>query len=115
LSSDVIIIGGLIVAAVLCVGACVQSRLAFGKLGFLVSGAVFCVGWASFGWKPFIGEGRSTESYFGCLASCLGVVAFCLFGVIEEVWRRPQGPSDERRGFPVIPSAKEKSDPRLVE
>lgn len=105
---DLIIIVGMILTSAGAVCACAMSKLAATRIGFLASAAVVCVGLSNFGWLPFFGGTRSPAVYFGCGACCLGVLAACLFGAIEEVYRRFLPPPAVRRGSPVVPpSSKE--------
>jgi len=103
--SDVIIIGGMLLAIAGGVLACVRSRLLFPKIGFIFSAVAVCVGLANFGWRPLFGGIHTPDVYFGCVTCGLGMLGFCLFGAIEEVWRRFLAAPDERPGFPVVSSA----------
>jgi hypothetical protein len=107
MKSDVIIIGGMLLAIAGGVLACVRSRLVAPRIGFLLSAVVVCVGLANFGWRPLFGGGHTPDVYFGCVLCCLGLLGFCLFAAIEEVWRRFLAGPDDRPGFPVIQSRAE--------
>jgi hypothetical protein len=102
MNRDGVIISGMLLVVIAATFACFRSRLVFTKLGFLVSAAMVCLGLAYFGWLPLFGGTHPPETLFGCLVLCLGLFGFCLFGAIEEIWRRVIGTPDGTRGFPVI-------------
>ena len=101
---DAIIITGMVVAVAGALFMVVRGRLIFTRIGFLISGVAICVGLAYFGWSPLFGGSHSPDTFFGSVILCVGLLGFCLFGAIEEIWRRLTAEPDARRGFPVVPS-----------
>jgi hypothetical protein len=100
-SGDLIALTGMASAAVAAGFMVWRVHLVFSRLGCVLSAATVWLGLANDGWKPFFGGHYGEETYFGCTMLVLGVLAFLLFGAVDEVlWAL--APSDGHRGFPVI-------------
>src|SRR5687767_1570430 len=99
---DAIIITGMLLSVVGVLFACVRSRLVFTRIGFVISAVAVCVGLAYFGWLPLFGGNHSPATFFGAVILCIGLLGFCLFGAIEEIWRRLIVTPEAGHGFPVM-------------
>ena len=85
---DAIIFTGMLLILAVVLYASFRCRLIFARIGFVISAAAICIGLAYFGWQPLSGGSHSVDTYFGSVILCLGLLGFCLFGAIEEIWRR---------------------------
>lgn len=103
-SSDALIVSGMFTSIVVAIALAAWSRVVVVRVGLIACSVVAGVGWAHFGFKPFVGEGRTAESYFGCTLLCLALLAGCVLVAIEAVGRPRES---EARGFPVEPAASE--------
>jgi hypothetical protein len=100
-TGDIIALTGMASAAVAAGFMVWRVHLVFARLGCVLAAATVWLGLANHGWRPFFGGSYGNETYFGCTMLVLGVLAFLLFGAIDEVlWAL--APSDEQRAFPVI-------------
>jgi hypothetical protein len=90
-------------AAAVAAGVMVwRVHLVFARLGCVAAAAAACLGLANRGWAPFFGGDHPLQTYFGCAMLVAAVLAFLLFGAIDEVLWALAPPSHKRGAFPVI-------------
>jgi hypothetical protein len=101
---DAIIITCMLLTVIAALFACVRARLIFPRIGFVISAIAVCVRLTYFGWLPLFGGSHPPDTFFGSVILCIGLLGFCLFGAIEEIWRRLTVTPKPGHGFPVVQS-----------